>query len=35
MLPLATLVHNNAQNATTAFSPNQLISGLKPAATPD
>lgn len=35
MLPLTTLVHNNTQNATTAFSLNQLISGLEPVATPN
>ena len=35
MLPLATLVHNNAQNATTGLIPNQLLNGLEPAVTPD
>ena len=35
MLPLATLVHNNAQNCSTTFSPNQLISGLELTVTPD
>ncbi len=35
MLPLATLVHNNARNATTNLIPNQLLNGLEPAITPD
>src|SRR6266853_5108643 len=35
MLPLATLIHNNARNATTGLAPNSLLHGLEPAATPD
>ncbi len=35
MLPLATLVHNNAQNTTTNLIPNQLLNSLEPAITPD
>src|SRR6266851_1721983 len=35
MLPLATLVHNNAKNSTTSLAPNQLLNGLEPAATPN
>src|SRR6266853_1002491 len=35
MLPLATLVHNNTQNATTNLIPNQLLNGLEPVITPD
>jgi len=35
MLPLATLVHNNTQNATTNLMPNQLLSGWEPTITPD
>src|SRR6266851_4797127 len=35
MLPLATLVHNNAHNSTTGLAPNLLLHGLEPAATPD
>ncbi len=33
-LPLATLVHNNLQNATIRMSPNQLLIGLEPPMTP-
>jgi len=35
MLPLATLVHNNARNSTTGLTPNLLLNSLEPAATPD
>ena len=35
MLPLATLIHNNAQNSTTGLAPNLLLSGLEPAVTPN
>ena len=35
MLPLATLVHNNARNSTTRLVPNQILTGLEPAITPD
>ncbi len=35
MLPLTTLVHNNAWNSTTGLAPNQLLNGLEPAITPD
>ncbi len=35
MLPLATLIHNNARNSTTGLAPNLLLHGLEPAATPD
>ena len=35
MLPLTTLVHNNAQNTTTSLTPNQLLNGLEPAITPN
>ncbi len=35
MLPLATLVHNNAWNLTTGLVPNQLLNGLEPAITPN
>ena len=35
MLPLATLVYNNAWNATTKLVPNQVLTGLEPAITPD
>ncbi len=35
MLPLTTLVHNNAQNSTTGLAPNLMLSGLEPAVTPD
>src|SRR5216683_6624914 len=35
MLPLATLVHNNARNSTTGLTLNLLLNGLEPAATPD
>ncbi len=34
-LPLATLVHNNSQNATIRTSPNQLLIGREPPATPN
>src|SRR5216683_474169 len=34
MLPLATLVHNNARNLTTGLTPNLLLNGLEPAVTP-
>ncbi len=34
MLPLATLVHNNSKNATIRTSPNQLLIGREPPATP-
>ncbi len=33
-IPLATLVHNNSQNATIRTSPNQLLIGLEPPTTP-
>ncbi len=33
-LPLATLIHNNSQNATIRTSPNQLLISLEPPATP-
>jgi hypothetical protein len=32
-LPLATLVHNNRQNATTTLSPNQILLGYEPLTT--
>ncbi len=35
VLPLATLVYNNSQNATIRTSPNQLLIGLEPPATPN
>src|SRR5216683_4920023 len=35
MLPLTTLVHNNAQNVTTGLALNQLLNGLEPTITPD
>ncbi len=35
MLPLTTLVHNNAQNLTTSLVPNQLLNSLEPAITPN
>src|SRR6266853_5337962 len=35
MLPLATLIHNNVQNATTYLVPNQLLNRLEPTITPD
>src|SRR6266851_9664820 len=35
MLPLATLIHNNARNSATGLAPNLLLHGLEPAATPD
>ena len=31
---MATLVHNNAANATTGLAPNQLLIGREPPATP-
>jgi len=34
VLPLATLVHNNSQNATIRTSPNQLLISWEPPATP-
>ena len=33
MLPLATLVYNNAKNGTTRFAPNDLLIGREPPAT--
>ncbi len=35
MLPLATLVHNNARNSTMGLAPNLVLSGLEPTVTPD
>src|SRR6266853_4993430 len=35
MLPLTTLVHNNARNSTTGLTLNQLLNGLEPVVTPD
>ena len=35
MLPLATLVHNNAKNGTTGFTPNDLLIGREPPAIPE
>ena len=35
MLPLATLVHNNAKNGTTGFAPNDLLIGREPPVTPE
>ena len=35
VLPLATLMHNNSQNATIRTSLNQLLIGLEPPATPN
>jgi len=35
MLPLATLVHNNAQNRITGLISNQLLNGLEPDITPN
>jgi len=35
MLPLATLVHNNAWNSTIGLTPNLLLNGLEPVITPD
>ncbi len=35
MLPLATLVHNNTKNGTTGFTPNDLLIGREPSATPE
>jgi len=29
-LPMATAVHNNSQNSTTGFAPNELLIGLEP-----
>jgi hypothetical protein len=34
MLPIATLVYNNACNSTTGFSPNKLISRIEPTTIP-
>jgi len=34
MLPLTTLVHNNAKNGTTGFVPNNLLIGREPPTTP-
>jgi hypothetical protein len=34
MLPLLTLIHNNARNTTTGYSPNQLLIGGDPEITP-
>ena len=34
-LPLATAVHNNAQNATTKQVPNMILMGISPALTPE
>jgi Integrase zinc binding domain/Chromo (CHRromatin Organisation MOdifier) domain len=34
-LPMTTAVHNNAQNATTGFSPNTLLLGWEPPLSPD
>src|SRR5580693_679447 len=34
-LPVATAVHNNAQNVTTGFSPNTLLLGWEPPLSPD
>ncbi len=35
MLPLATLVHNNAKNGTMGFAPNNLLIGREPPVTPE
>ena len=35
MLPIATLVHNNSENATIKALPNQLLIGREPPATPN
>ncbi len=35
MLPLTTLVHNNAKNGTTGFTPNDLLIGREPLVTPE
>src|SRR6266851_5923335 len=35
MLPLATLVHNNAWNLMTGLTPNQLLHRLEPTVTPN
>ncbi len=35
MLPLATLVYNNARNLTTGLTLNQLLNGLEPTITPN
>ena len=34
MLPLTTLVHNNAKNGTISFAPNDILIGREPPATP-
>jgi hypothetical protein len=34
-LPLATAVHNNSQNATTSFTPNELLIGWEPPLSPE
>src|SRR5579863_10118877 len=34
-LPVATIVHNNARNSTTRYSPNQLLIGLEPDLIPE
>jgi len=34
LLPLATLVHNNSANSSTRLTPNQLLIGREPPATP-
>jgi hypothetical protein len=34
MLPITTLIHNNARNSTTGFTPNELISRLEPMTIP-
>ena len=34
-LPLATVVHNNALNSSSGFTPNQLLIGINPPLTPD
>ena len=34
MLPLATLIHNNARNSTTGYAPNELLIGREPPAIP-
>ena len=35
MLAIVILMHNNARNSTTGLTPNRLITGLEPVATPD
>ena len=35
MLPLTTLVHNNAWNSMTGLAPNQLLHRLEPTVTPN